>query len=90
MEIEIRKSFSRDTKKCPLAVKQAIAKAIGEMMAAKSLTELYGLKALKGGKDTRNAYRMRIADYRICFYSQGNVIELIRVLPRKIVYRYFP
>ena len=90
MQIEIRKSFSRDAKKCTQPVKEAIAKAIGEMANAESLAELNNLKAMKGGKAARDAYRMRIDDFRICFYFQDNVIELVRVLPRKIVYRYFP
>lgn len=45
---------------------------------------------MKGGKAARDAYRMRIDDYRICFYFQENIVELVRVLPRKTVYRYFP
>lgn len=71
-------------------VKDNIAFAIKEMYAAATLAELRNVKALKGGKTAKDAYRMRIDDYRICFYYRDNIIELVRVLPRKVVYRYFP
>ncbi|WP_257668214.1 hypothetical protein [Parapedobacter tibetensis] len=57
MQIEIRKSFSRDVKKCTQTVKEAIAKAIREMTNAESLTELNNVKAMKGGKTARDADR---------------------------------
>jgi len=58
MQIDLRKSFSRDAKKCTQTVKEAIAKAIGEMTSAASLTELNNVKAMKGSKAARDAYRM--------------------------------
>lgn len=67
MQIEIRTSFSRDAKKYPQQVKNNIAKAIKEIYAAESLSELKNIKNLKGGKAAKEAYRMRIDDYRICF-----------------------
>lgn len=90
MKIEIRSSFVRDTKKCTQKIKDKITEAIHEIFEAQSLSDLKNIKELKGGKDAKYAYRMRIDDYRICFYYRDDSVELVRVLPRKTVYRSFP
>jgi len=54
------------------------------------LSDIPSAKDLKGGKKSKDAYRMRINKYRICFYYRNDKIELVRVLPRKDVYKVFP
>ncbi|HAO10876.1 MAG TPA: plasmid stabilization protein, partial [Planktothrix sp. UBA8407] len=44
-------------------------------------------KKLKGDD---NAYRLRVGDYRIGFYFDGETVTFARVLHRKDIYRYFP
>ncbi len=90
MQVEIYSSFVRDSKKLTPTIKADIANAISLMQNAKTFSEIHDIKTLQGGKKAKNAYRMRIGDYRICFYFRNEIIALVRVLPRKEVYRVFP
>jgi len=90
MQIEIRSSFVRDSKKLPDHIREKIAEAISILSDAKIFSEIPDIKDIKGGKKAKNAYRMRIDDYRICFYFKNETVELVRVLPRKDVYKVFP
>lgn len=38
----------------------------------------------------KNAYRIRMGEYRIGFVFENGTIELIRILGRKDIYKYFP
>lgn len=88
MKIEIRSSFVRDAKKLPLNIQKKLAQAIQDIEKVDSLNALRNIKQMKGS--SKPAYRLRIEDYRLCFYYLENTAELIRILPRKTVYRYFP
>lgn len=90
MQIEIHSSFARDSKKLSPDIKEDIANAVSIMLNAKTFQEIPNVKDIKGGKKAQNAYRMRIKDFRICFYFKNDIIELVRVLPRKDVYKVFP
>ena len=52
-----------------------------------SITEIRNLKKIKGHKD---AYRIKLGDYRIGIFIKEDTITFSRVLHRKEVYRYFP
>lgn len=90
MRIAIRSSFERDTKKLLTENKNAIFDAILLMQKAVIFADIPGIKNMKGGKKAKDAYRMRIGNFRICFYFRHDIIELVRVLPRKDVYKVFP
>ncbi|HEY4324363.1 MAG TPA: type II toxin-antitoxin system RelE/ParE family toxin [Mucilaginibacter sp.] len=90
MQTEIRSSFARDAKKLPADIKEDILEAIVHIQTAKTLSNIPDIKDIKGGKKAKDAYRMRVGDFRICFYFRNNVVELVRVLPRKDVYKVFP
>ena len=51
------------------------------------LDEVRNLKKLK---QAQNAYRIRVGDYRIGVFIEGNTIKFARVLHRREIYRYFP
>jgi mRNA interferase RelE/StbE len=51
------------------------------------LSEVSGLKPLRHSK---NAFRIRLGEYRIGLKQEGDLIEVVRVLHRKDFYRYFP
>lgn len=87
MKVEIRQSFVKDALKLPSNIHIEIAAIIIAIQNAGKLTELHSCKKLKGYK---KAYRIRIGDYRIGFVFENNIIELVRVLARKDMYRYFP
>jgi len=90
MQIDIRSSFEKDTKKLSDTVKEDIAEVLSAMLNAKTLSDIPNLKDMKGGKKGKRPFRVRIGDYRICFYLVKESIELVRVLPRKEVYKVFP
>ena len=87
MKIEIRKSFTKDADKLPASVQRQVAGIIEIIKETKQLNQLSDCKKLKG---TKTAYRIRLGQYRIGFYYEKGVAELVRVLNRKDIYRYFP
>jgi len=87
MIVEIRASFTKDAKKSPASVQNQLSLIIEDLHQASTLSEISNCKKLSGYK---NAYRIRNGNYRIGFLSIDNKIELVRVLNRKDIYRYFP
>lgn len=86
MKILIDRSFERDAKKLPQSVQLKVKLAIDSILKASNLSSLQVTK-MEGAK---NAYRVRVGDYRIGFYLEDEIIVLSRVLNRKEIYRYFP
>ena len=87
MNIEIRKSFQKDALKLPAPIQVQLGKLIEILSRAKKLSELPSCKKLTGFK---NAYRIRLGEYRIGFVFENETVELVRILGRKEIYRYFP
>lgn len=87
MNIEIRKSFEKDATKLSGDSKLQLSKVIENITAAKKLSELSSCKKLTGSK---NAYRIRMGNYRIGLFFVNETVDLVRILNRKEIYRYFP
>ena len=87
MNIDIRKSFTKDADKLPANIKQQLVLLITTLQQTKQLTQIKNCKKIKGSK---TAYRIRLSQYRIGFFFENETIELIRVLGRKDIYKYFP
>jgi mRNA interferase RelE/StbE len=85
MIVLVDKSFERDAKRLPKDA-QVRVKASIEKLRNSSLQEL-NLTKMEGAK---NAFRLRVGDYRIGLYLEGDSVVLSRVLNRKEMYRYFP
>jgi mRNA interferase RelE/StbE len=51
------------------------------------LSEISNLKKMKGFK---NAFRIRLGDYRVGFLFENNAIQLSRIAHRKNIYDIFP
>ena len=85
MIVLVDKSFERDAKRLPKDV-QVRVKASIEKLRNSSLQEL-NLTKMEGAK---NAFRLRVGDYRIGLDLEGDSVVLSRVLSRKEMYRYFP
>jgi mRNA-degrading endonuclease RelE of RelBE toxin-antitoxin system len=64
-----------------------IEKVIQEIILKNKLSELSSCKKLSGFK---TAYRIRLGNFRIGFFYEKNTVELVRVLDRKNMYKYFP
>jgi mRNA interferase RelE/StbE len=57
-----------------------------DILTCQNLSDISNIKKLKGED---NAYRIRVGDYRIGFFTVGDVITFSRVLHRREFYRYF-
>lgn len=87
MKTEIRKSFTKDADKLPPAFQLKLADIITTIEKTSLPGQLPDCKKLKGHK---SAYRIRMGQYRIGFYYENKPAELVRILHRKEIYRYFP
>ena len=88
MELKFRQSFLKDIAAVRDAeVVRQVRAAIVNLEKAASLRSLTSVKKLKGAK---NAYRIRLGAYRLGLFVEGNQVEVVRLLPRKDIYRYFP
>ncbi len=87
MNIEIRKSFVKDADKLPALFQRQLAAIINQLEKSSQPSQLENCKKLTGYK---TAYRIKMKQYRIGFYYENKTIELVRILHRKEIYRYFP
>ena len=87
MKVLFRSSFERDAKKAPAALQNQLGEIIEVIISANQLDHIPNLKKIKGAN---NAYRIRLSDFRICFFYHDKTIEFVRFLPRKDVYKVFP
>jgi mRNA interferase RelE/StbE len=87
MRIEIKTSFVRDLKTVPKDLREKIATLICTMEQSPNLSNLTGVKKLKG---YQNFYRIQVGAYRLDFILDENTIVLVRFLHRKEIYRFFP
>ena len=88
MIVKIDKSFKKDTNKIKnkLLLKK-IADCIQNVQTYKNIDKIKSLKKLKG---CEKEYRIRIGDYRLGLIIDNEIIEFIRCLHRKDIYKYFP
>ncbi len=88
MKVVFEKKFLKDI----VAIDNKRTKSVGEKIIeqaekVENLNEISTLKKLKGYK---NAYRIRVGDYRIGICIEQDTIEFVRFLHRKDIYKYFP
>jgi len=86
MEVEFLRSVEKDLSKVDLGTRRKVLRIVLALEEAGSLDELHPIKQLSGYKD---AYRVRIGEYRLGQYLMGNKVQLARLLHRKEVYRFF-
>lgn len=80
--------FEKDLSKINLkSILKDIEDAIYIVDNAQSLKEIPHLKKLKGFK---NAYRIKIGNYRIGVFIENDILEFARVVHRKDIYNLFP
>ncbi len=88
MIVKIDKSFEKDSNKIKdKSILNKIASCVEQVRQSDKVSDITNLKKLKG---FTNEYRIRIGDYRIGIIIKDNIIEFIRILHRKDIYRYFP
>lgn len=87
MNYEYENAYLRDAKKLPDSVIPLLQNVVFSIREAKSLQDIPNLKKLSGYK---KAYRIRIGEYRIGLFVEGETLVFARILPRKEIYRFFP
>jgi mRNA interferase RelE/StbE len=89
VKTEYLPSFIKDLKKLKKIpdYSQIRLTAFESIPECHNITEINNLKKIKG---TKNAYRIRVGDYRLGVFIQNETITFSRVLHRREVYRYFP
>ncbi|MEX0611264.1 MAG: hypothetical protein WD738_00090 [Pirellulales bacterium] len=61
-----------------------VRQAILDVEAATRWSDVAAIKKIRG---TANAIRIRVDDYRIGLFIEGDLVEFVRVLPRRDIYR---
>ncbi len=88
MKILFRETFGKDLLKVKDGkIKKTVKEIIIKIENSDKLTDVSGVKFLKGSK---NAYRIRIGNYRLGFFYNDNTIDFSRFLHRKEIYKKFP
>ena len=88
MIASFRASFYRDAKRIrDEQVQAGVRQAILDVEAALRWSDVPNIKKIRG---SLNAYRIRVGDYRVGLFIEGDSAEFVRVLPRRDVYRNFP
>ena len=89
METEYLPSFIKDLKSLKSTQSYASIKKLA-FETISNCTQLAELRNVKQLKASDNAYRIRIGDYRMGFFLEGDTIVIARVLHRSKIYQVFP
>ena len=88
MKVEFLKSFSKDLDSVNSKLtKRSLVRIIESLEKQQDLNKIPNVKKLKG---FRNAYRIRVGDYRLGFFFEDSTVQLARFLHRKDIYKLFP
>ncbi len=88
MQVVFTKIFEKEIRKI---TNKNLAGHIEEaIIEVKSATKLYEINHLKKLTGYKNAYRIKIGDYRIGILIIGKTVEFSRFLHRREIYKYFP
>jgi len=88
MTVRYKTSFLRDLKKVEDSrILQQLKQLISRVEEASNLQDIPDLKKLAGGK---SYYRIKVGHYRIGLVVEGEIVDFVRCLDRKEIYRYFP
>ncbi len=83
-----RTSFERDIKKITDAkLLDLIAITIENIEKSESINDIVNLKKMSGYK---TFYRVKINDYRLGITIDNNIVNVVRFLHRKDIYKLFP
>lgn len=88
MNVEFKNSFLTDLRKIKSEkIVLLVKEIIDDLMVVDDLNRVKNIKKLSGFK---NAYRIRILNYRIGIFLVNHTIIMVRILNRKDIYKYFP
>ena len=84
MNVDISRTFVKDTVLLPKKLKLVILEVIKEIQIAKIPGDIRDCSKLKGAEDM---YRIRRGIYRVTLQYDNNTATLKRVLPRGQIYK---
>jgi len=87
MKVIATRSFEKNLKACPLDVQSKAKVVYQNLLTCTKLSEITSLEKLGGHK---SYFRIRIGTYRMGFELKDDTVELIAIMHRKEIYRYFP
>lgn len=89
MKVEYLPRFLKDLKalKSSAVFETIHSLVFEEIPERETLDDISNLSKLKGHDD---AFRIRVGDYRIGLFIDGETVTFARVLHRSEIYRYFP
>ena len=88
MHVEFLNKFNKDISSLQSkSTKSKLLDVINQVKLARSISEIQSLKKLRGHKD---AFRIRVGDYRLGVFIQRDTIQFARFVHRKDIYRLFP
>lgn len=88
MQVLFTKQFEKEIK--GIKDKKVALLIEGSILSKKKAGTISEVPNIKKRAGYKNAYRIRIKDYRVGIYLSGNVAVFSRFLHRKEMYRYFP
>lgn len=88
MKVRYKRSFLKDLKRIrDPSLGKRVEDVIVAIERSADISQIKHIQKLSSGK---NAYRIRIGDYRVGLKIEDDIIILVRFLHRKDMYRYFP
>ncbi len=87
MRVTSNKRFEKQLIGCPPDIQKRFAQVYDKIESAKKLGEISSVEKLTGYEIY---YWIRIGDYRLGFEFVDNKIELLAIMHRKEIYRFFP
>lgn len=87
MKVVASKQFSKHLKNCPADIQKRFVIVYDQLIEAKNLKAITSIQKLTG---FTNFYRIRIGHYRLGFECVNDQIELLALMHRKEIYRFFP
>ena len=88
MRVVFTREFLKQIRK--IQDKHLAKKVEDAILQVKNATTLSGIHDLKKLKGYTTSYRLRIGDYRIGVYLNGDTVEFACFMSRKDIYKYFP
>ena len=88
MQLDPLRSFSRDVDELPdRKLRLRLRDILLVIESASRIQQVPNTKKLKGHP---KAFRIRIGEYRLGVFVEGDSVQLVRFLHRREVYRWFP
>lgn len=88
MKVIVSAKFDKDLDKiADSATLERIENVLLGVIAAKKVVDIVNIKKMKGAK---NAFRIRVGDYRIGIFIERDTVKFARIALRKDIYDIFP